>query len=323
MLSTAWKRTDPFWTAWSSDNANWLRLTATAETDGAPFTKEFLEDQRQILGEQDFKQEYLGIPGGGIASPFDWELYARATTYHAPLVPSGPAIARPSSPDPARWPIQYPIIAHDVGRTHDRSTAVVGGYCRLIPEALGVAEITELRQNCFGHQLASELAVVDSRYHRNAVIVADLSNDRSYAEALYEVFGKRVVGVQIGRFGEGLEFERLPMGSHVIPVYHVGRTFLFDLLLREFRVNQVRLLDGPMAQRAYEQLNALEVEEKENRVIYKCLSGQHDDLGISCAMLLWAARHRDLHRFWVRPIEDRHRSRSKGKEYNWGAFVRG
>ena len=32
MLSTAWSRTDPFWTAWAGDDPSWLRLKATADT---------------------------------------------------------------------------------------------------------------------------------------------------------------------------------------------------------------------------------------------------------------------------------------------------
>ena len=31
MLSTAWSRTDPFWTAWAIDDPSWIRLKATAE----------------------------------------------------------------------------------------------------------------------------------------------------------------------------------------------------------------------------------------------------------------------------------------------------
>ena len=31
MLSTAWSRTDPFWTAWAGDEQSWLRLKATAD----------------------------------------------------------------------------------------------------------------------------------------------------------------------------------------------------------------------------------------------------------------------------------------------------
>ena len=34
MLSTAWSRTDPFWTAWESDDASVIKLRATAEIPG-------------------------------------------------------------------------------------------------------------------------------------------------------------------------------------------------------------------------------------------------------------------------------------------------
>jgi hypothetical protein len=33
MLSTAWSRTDPFWTAWTSDDDTWIRLKATVDMD--------------------------------------------------------------------------------------------------------------------------------------------------------------------------------------------------------------------------------------------------------------------------------------------------
>ena len=47
---------------------------------------------------------------------------------------------------------------------------------------------------------ASALAQIDARYDRNALIVADLSNDTSYAEQLFDTFGPRVIGVHIGRY---------------------------------------------------------------------------------------------------------------------------
>jgi hypothetical protein len=89
MLSTAWSRTDPFWTAWSDDDPSWIRLQATAET--APFSKEFLDKERRALGEHAFLREYYGIPMGEQASPFTWELYERATQSRPPLVRPGPA----------------------------------------------------------------------------------------------------------------------------------------------------------------------------------------------------------------------------------------
>jgi hypothetical protein len=222
--------------------------------------------------------------------------------------------------DPGLWPIKYPLIAHDVARTTDRSTAVVGGYCGS-GEILGIKELIELPQNCCGHDLASELAVVDGRYNRDAVIIADLSADPTYAEPLIEIFGKRVVGIQIVSAGDGAEFERRRVRNSIIPVYHVGRTFLFDLLLRELRGDRVRLPDGEMGRRAFAQLNSLEVEQKENRVIYKCPAGQHDDLGISCAMLVWAALHPDFKGFWARTIDDRHRPRAQYKPISSKAWA--
>ena len=95
MLSTAWSRTDPFWTAWASDDPAWIRLKATADTDASLFAPGFLDQERRALGEHVFNREYLGIPGGGEASPFTWELYERATQIRVPLMPPGPAFAPP------------------------------------------------------------------------------------------------------------------------------------------------------------------------------------------------------------------------------------
>jgi hypothetical protein len=89
MLSTAWSRTDPFWTAWDSDDPSWIRLKATADT--VEYDPAFLEQERRALGEDGFKREYLGIPLGGQASPFTWDLYERATQARPPLVVPGPA----------------------------------------------------------------------------------------------------------------------------------------------------------------------------------------------------------------------------------------
>jgi hypothetical protein len=320
MLSTAWKRTDPFWTAWKSDNANWLRLKATADMAGMPFTQQFLDQQRQHLGEADYNQEYLGIPGGGNASPFTWDLYERATGVYAPMVPPGSAF--PLVPDdPTLWPVKYPVIAHDVGRSNDRSTAVVGGYSPLVPNELVVKEIAELPQGYFGHQLANALVEVDARYQQNAVIVPDLSNDASYAEVLFETFGKRVVGVHIGAAGDGTTIETRMVKNGYVRVYRLGRTFLLNGLLQKFRAGQIRLIDGAMARRAYEQLNALEFERTEDRVRYICPPGQHDDLAMSLAMLAWAADHPHFREVWVRPIEDRYRSKAKAPPFGWKAFV--
>jgi hypothetical protein len=94
------------------------------------------------------------------------------------------------------------IIAHDVGRTRDRSTAVIGGLPAFDPNLIGIQEAHELPQGLYGSARASALAVIDRQYDSAGLIVADLSNDPTYAEVLYETFGRRVVGLQISRHGQ-------------------------------------------------------------------------------------------------------------------------
>jgi hypothetical protein len=95
MLSTAWSRTDPFWTAWADEDPSWMRLKATADTVTF-FSEEYLAQERRALGEHDFQREYFGIPLGATASPFSWELYERATHIHVPLVQPGSAFQPPA-----------------------------------------------------------------------------------------------------------------------------------------------------------------------------------------------------------------------------------
>ena len=133
--------------------------------------------------------------------------------------------------DPNRWPALHPVlIAHDVGGSRDRSTAVVGGYCAWAPGILGIKEFNELPQGLYGSARASALAQVDARYDRNAIIVADLSNDTSYGEQLVETFGPRVIGVHIGRHGDGMQADRRRVGRGSIVIYHVGRSHLLEAL---------------------------------------------------------------------------------------------
>ena len=47
--------------------------------------------------------------------------------------------------DPNTWRFFSPlIIAHDVARSRDRSTAVIGGNCPVGPRLLGINELVEL-----------------------------------------------------------------------------------------------------------------------------------------------------------------------------------
>ena len=304
LLSTAWSRIDPFWSVWASNDPSWLRIKATVDVEPGLIAPTVLEEARRRLSDDEFKREFLGIPAGAHLSPFKYAYYERATQtpIHRyvwdTLVP--------------------PIIAHDVGRSRDHSTAVVGGISPFAPELLALRHFQELPQGLFGSARAQALHEIDRFYGYKTIVVADISNDATYAEVLYEIFGDRVIGVQITRFGEGVEVERRAIKNGFIWVYKIGRTHLFDLLHREFDHDNVRILPSAESMRAYEQLMSLDVDLRDTGRIYRCLSGQHDDLAISCALVGWAARHPHLE-YWKRALAPR-RPR-KGPEYGWGAFV--
>ena len=223
--------------------------------------------------------------------------------------------------DVTTWPAFKPIIiAHDVGRSRDRSTAVVGGNSPYGPRLLGINEAEELPQNLFGSARASALAAVDARYGHNALIVADLSYDPTYAEVLLENFRARVIGLQISRYGDGMGAEHRPTKHGYMPVYTIGRSYLLELFHSELQSDLVRFADGPAMRRAFEQLANLETEFREAGTVYTCPQGQHDDLGISCAMLAWAARHPHLEA-WFRNLQAELRPRRARQTHGWGAFV--
>jgi hypothetical protein len=223
--------------------------------------------------------------------------------------------------DPSSWPHFKPlIIAHDVGHTRDRSTAVVGGNCPIGPRLLGIADLKELPLGLYGSARASALASVDRAYGSNALIVADLSNDTSYGEVLYENFGPRLIGLHISRHGDGMNFECRPVRNGAMPVYTIGRTYLLELFQSELQSRLVRFVDGPDSQRAYAQLADLETELRESGIVYTCPPGHHDDLGISCAMLAWAARHPHL-QHWFGAVLAARRPPRPQQGSGWGAFV--
>ena len=288
MLSTAWSRTDPFWSAWENDD--WIRIRATIDVEPNLIAPEVLERAQRQLSADDFKREYLGVPAGSQVSPFTCELYQRATQTPVHM-----------------WDcFKFHIIAHDVGHTKDRSTAVIGGSNIRAPGLTGMKGFEELPQGLSGNTRADALAMIDSRYPAS-LIIADLSYDPSYADILVERFGERVVGVQITSTGDTIDnLEVRQLKSGWILVYKVSRTYLLDLLLREMQNEMVRILHGANSVRAYQQLMQLEIEFKQNRMVYKCPVGHHDDLAMSCAMLVWAAQHPHLTR-WCWPLERRAR----------------
>jgi hypothetical protein len=200
---------------------------------------------------------------------------------------------------PETWPVFRPlIIAHDVGRVRDRYTAVVCGGSPFQSDVLGILELEELPQGLYGSARASALATFDRRYQSNALIVADLSNEASYGEFLYQTFGLRVIGLQISHHGDGMNPERRPVGHGAMLVYTVGRSHLIERFHSLMATRMVRFVKGPMSERAFAQLADLQTEMRESGTVYRTLPGHHDDLGISCCMLAFAAQHPHL-RYWM------------------------
>ncbi len=212
------------------------------------------------------------------------------------------------------------IIAHDVGRSRDRSTAVVGGNAPFGRRLLGVSSAEELPQGLSGTARASALAAIDRRYRNNGLIVADLSNDATYGEVLVQTFGRRVIGLHISRHGDGMNHEVRSTPSGPLLVYTIGRSYLLELFERELRAELVRVIANPGTIAAYQQLERLSVEYRANGTVYSCASGGHDDLGISLAMLAWAAQHPHLP-FWHRNTEAARRPRRPRPKVSWAAWT--
>ena len=318
MLSTAYSRTDPFWTTWESDDEALIKLKVTADAPDCPLPDEHLAQERRALSDADFKREYLGIPAGSHTSPFTWDHYDRATRIFTPEMAARCRGLQPE--DPMTWPIFRPlIIAHDVARSNDRSTALIGGRSPFQPPLTGITFGGELPQGKYGRALANELAAVDRTFECNALIIADVSRDDSYAEILYQIFGRRLIGLQISRHGEGSQQIMREVQNGVIPIFTVGRTYLFDLLLGEFQANQVRLSHDADLRRGFEQLTKLEIEYRQTGKVYVCPVGQHDDLAVTLAMLVWAAQHPHLS-FWARALEQRP-PRKRRESFGWAAFT--
>ena len=77
-----------------------------------------------------------------------------------------------------------------------------------------------------------------------------------------------------------------------------AETICSNIFAPKSRAVSSRLYRPEDSRRAFEQLVRLETEMRDSGTVYRCPSGQHDDLGISLAMLVWAARHPHLET-WV------------------------
>ena len=115
MLSTAWSRTDPFWTAWASDDPTSSGSKRQPIATSALFAPGFLEQERRALGEHAFNREYLGIPGGATAARSPGNSTSKRRLSTCPRCHPVRPLRRRREPKPYRWPIR------------SRLTTVVGG----------------------------------------------------------------------------------------------------------------------------------------------------------------------------------------------------
>ena len=86
------------------------------------------------------------------------------------------------------------------------------------------SEDEELPQGLFGSARANALEIVDQHYNYKTLIIADLSFDPTYAETLFELFGPRVIGLQIGATGDGLVADPLQINNKMM--YVIGSAAL-------------------------------------------------------------------------------------------------
>ena len=186
---------------------------------------------------------------------------------------------------------------------------------------IGIAEAEELPLNLVGRARASALAAVDRRHDCNSLIVADLSNDESYAEALLETFGPRVIGLHITRHGNGMNFEWRAVGHGAMLVYTIGRSYLIEQLQTELQSDQVRLANTPALRRAYEQLNSLETENRD--------TGRSTPARRGCTMIWHLLRNAGVGRSTsafgkslAKRLQNAQRPRRpRPDRFGWGAFT--
>ena len=60
-----------------------------------------------------------------------------------------------------------------------------------------------------------------------------------------QTFGQRVIGVHIGRHGDGMQAERRRVGRGSILIYHVGRSHLLEGLRSDLQASRILLFGWP------------------------------------------------------------------------------
>ena len=228
-------------------------------------------------------------------------------------------------------------MIQELGRSKSPSSLMMSGAAMIVPPRWSAAivlspqardcwELSNLwsyRVGLYGSELANALAAIDQAYDRNCLIVADLSNDPTYGETLV----RHVRSARRWRADRSLRRRhdvraaaRQKMALY--PSITLAGPSCSNSCSPRCATTGSALPTAPESVRALMSNSwQLEPEQRPSGMVFKCPSGQHDDLAMSLAMLAWAAQHLHLE-CWTQPIFDAHRPRrNRRQKAGWGAWT--
>ena len=160
---------------------------------------------------------------------------------------------------------------------------------------VGATRIERLPLRLTSAETLERLAEADREMGHRATVVVDASSNSAHAEAVAAVFGRRCVGVRItAAHDHALRPQPVPFATGgkraVLPVWHLGRTPLFDQLGAAMERAEVKVAKAGDWRELAQELEGLErVITDAGNVRFATASGRHDDLAVSLALLVWAA----------------------------------
>ena len=198
--------------------------------------------------------------------------------------------------DPASWPaLPQPFLVHDFGGAQDYSTILVGGVAPWSRGVVGATRIERLPLRMTSAETLERLAEADRELAHRATVVVDASGNSAHAEALAAAFGRRCIGARItAAHDHSMRPQPVPFTAGgkraVLPVWHLGRTPLFDQLGAAMERGEVKVAKAGDWRELAQEMEGLErVTTDAGNVRFTTTAGKHDDLAVSLALLVWAA----------------------------------
>ena len=150
MLSTAWSRTDPFWTAWAGDEQSWIAIQYDDDVERNLFAGVSWSRSGHASVKMASSVNFSGIRPARPGKPVHLaDLYERATQ----AVSHHPSMPRDSS--------GLTSLRTMSAARKDRSTAVSAADSPFAPRLLGnLKEFEELPQGLYGSARADALATL-------------------------------------------------------------------------------------------------------------------------------------------------------------------